>query len=162
MSWIEQEHASRQRLPVTQERALELDKTKEEEHPRLVQEAERGMKPVEPIKFQPVHSPGIFEAEFAMRQLVSDGGIGRDVIFHFWPWGLHSADKTGAPRPGFKKGFREMLEQVFKKHYTQVEIRDDRDMGSYFVRLRGAGGAQFWFQIAVKAVTDLHHALGGE
>src|SRR5512140_1056144 len=151
MSWIEQEHQSRQRLPVTQARALERDKTKEEELPRIADEAERGMKPVEPIKFQPVHSPGLFEAEFAMREVWSEGGVGKDVIFHFWPWGLHTADVSGKARPAFKKGFAETLKQVFEKHYVSVEIRDDRDMGAYFVRLRGVGGQQFWFKLAVNA-----------
>ncbi len=154
MPWIEQEHVSKKKLTVTTERASVLDKVKAETHPTIAAEAGRGAKPLEPIKFQPVRSPGIFEGEFAKRD--------HDIIFHFWPWGLHQADKEGVPRPAFKKGFKETMKLVLEKHYHRIEIEDDRDMGALFVSAPSAGGQQFWHQLAVRAVTDLHYALGGE
>lgn len=164
MNWIEQEHASRRHLQVTEERALELDKTKQESYPVIAGEVGRGIKPLKEVRFQPVQSPGIFEAEFAQRDSTTDDGkISRDVIFHFWPWGLHAADKREEIRPSFRRGFKEALQKVMTSEYQGlVQIEDDRDMGAFFVRIRGAGGQQFWHQLAVKAVTTLHLSLGGE
>jgi hypothetical protein len=164
MTWIEQEHSSRRQLPVTTSRAEELNNAKKATHHVIAGEADHGNKTVSPIRFQPVRSPGLFEAEFAQQDsLTDDKQISKDVIFHFWPWGLHVAEKEGKPRPAFKEGFRLRLQQVLCAGYRgPIQIEDDRDMGAIFVRIRGAGGQQFWHPIAVKAVTALHQALGGE
>lgn len=156
MAWVEQELKDRKRLAVSPERAALLNETKKEVHPIIVQEAARGDKPFEPLKFQPVKSPGLFEAEFAKKE--------SDLIFHFWPWGLHDADRNGTPRPPFSVQFRNYmplaLYEIFDKKF--VEIIEDRDMGSFYVKVKGFGGKQFWFDLCVKAVTGLHHRLGGE
>jgi hypothetical protein len=156
MSWLEQELKDRKQLPVSQERAKTLDTTKMEVHPIIVKEAAQGDKGFDAIRFQPVKSPGIFEAEFAKKD--------SDLIFHFWPWGLHEADRTGSPRPPFSPRFRyelqSIMESVFDKRF--VKIDEDRDMGSMFVKVTAAGAKQFWHDLGVKAVTKLHHALGGE
>ena len=156
MNWVEQELKNRKPIDVSRERERVLDATKREVHPIIVQEASQGDKPFEPIKFQPVKSPGLFEAEFAKRDA--------DIIFHFWPWGLHEADRTGSPRPPFTAPFRSELkaamEKVFDKRF--VTIDEDRDMGAIFVKVSGVGAKQFWHDLGVKVVTALHHALGGE
>lgn len=165
MSWVEQEHETRKPINMTGEREALLEEVKKDNLPVIATEADRGMKSVEAIKFQPVHSPGLFEAEFAQRDTI-DPETGRveskDVIFHFWPWGLHRAEKAGQPRPAFPRHFHERLQIAMLSSYMDAaQIKDVREMGSYFVRARGAGGQQFWYQLAVQAVTKLHHELGG-
>lgn len=156
MSWVEQELKNRKKLVVSPERAETLNGAKKEVHPIIVKEASQGDKPVEPLRFQPVKSPGLFEAEFAKR--------GADLIFHFWPWGLHEADRTGQPRPPFSATFRSVMPAVLYKHFGTrfVHITEDRDMGSFFVKVDGYGAKQFFHDLAVKAVTEIHHKLGGE
>lgn len=143
-------------MTVTTDRAALLDKVKTEVHPKIVREAKSGDKGIDPLRFQPVRSPGLFEAEFAQR--------GEDVIFHFWPWGLHQADKESRPRPAFPPGFKSTLSSVLTKAFAPdaIKVEDDRDMGAIFVRVVGLGSRQFWRDLTIKAVTDLHHALGGE
>lgn len=156
MSWVEQELKNRKPIDVSRERERVLDATKREVHPIIIQEASQGDRPFEPIKFQPVKSPGLFEAEFAKKEA--------DLIFHFWPWGLHEADRNGTPRPPFTAKFRyelqSVMDQTFDKRF--VKIDEDRDMGSMFVKIAGAGAKQFWHDLGVKAVTLLHQRLGGE
>jgi hypothetical protein len=155
-TWVEQELKNRKPLDVSPARAKTLDDTKRESHPIIVQEAARGDKPFDPIRFQPVKSPGLFEAEFAKR--------GNDLIFHFWPHGLHEADRLGQPRPPFLTTFRHELQVAFGANFfaKNVEISDDRDMGAIFVKVSTFGAKQFWHQLSVKVVTDLHKQLGGE
>ena len=156
MTWIEQEPKSRKKIDVTQERAQLLDKVKKEVLPPIAREAEQGDKRVEPLHFQPVKSPGLFEAEF--------GKVGTDIVFHFWPWGLHEADREGRPRPPFEKRFREELRAALLDTFEAkfVTIGEDRDMGAIFVKARTYGSKQFWFDLGRKAVTLLHGRLGGE
>lgn len=155
-TWVEQELKNRKQMDVSPTRAQTLDEVKKQVHPIIVKEAAQGDKPFDPLRFQPVKSPGLFEAEFAKR--------GPDLIFHFWPWGLHEADRTGSPRPPFGPKFRNelknTLEEVFDKRF--VHISEDRDMGAMFVKVDTYGAKQFWHDLGVKAVTKLHHRLGGE
>lgn len=156
MSWVEQETQERKQLQVTPEREKQLDEVKNEVHPAIVREAAQGDKPFEPIRFQPVKSPGLFEAEFAKKE--------SDLVFHFWPWGLHAADRGDQPRPPFTKDFRPQLtcalHDVFDSN--KVTIKEDRDMAAIFVKVEGYGMKQFWFDLAHKVVTNLHLRLGGE
>lgn len=156
MSWIEQELKDRKKLVVTEERSKTLDSIKAEVHPIIVNEAAQGTKPFEPLKFQPVRSPGHFEAEFAKK--------GSDVIFHFWPWGLHEAERNNQPRPPFDKSFRVHMHGALYEFYDSklVVVEEDRDMGSFFAKVIGAGTKQFWFDMAIKCLTNLHYRTGGE
>jgi len=156
MGWVEQELKNRKKLEVSPKRAETLNEVKKQVHPIIVKEAAQGDKPFEPLKFQPVKSPGLFEAEFAKKD--------SDLIFHFWPWGLHEADRNGQPRPPFTPLFRSVLPAVMYKSFGArfVTIEEDRDMGSFFVKVTGFGAKQFWHDLGVKAVTELHHKLGGE
>jgi hypothetical protein len=154
MSWTEQESKDRKKLEVSAERASLLDKVKKETLPTIKKEAATGDKPVEAIRFQEVKSPGNFEAEFGLQ--------GTDVIFHFWPWGLHAAERDGRPRPPFVQGFGHSLSLIMKKHFGRADMSEDRDMGSWFVRIPGLGAKQFWFRLSVQAATELHEHLGGE
>lgn len=155
MSWTEQEQQTRRPLVVTAEKAELLDRVKRESHPIITHEAALGDKGVAAIEFQPVKSPGIFEAEFAKK--------GDDVIFHFWPWGLHAAERSGKPRPPFQKDFYDaLIMSVAFVYERNVEVSEDRDMGAWFVKASGAGQKQFWRDLAIKMVSDLHRRLGGE
>jgi len=154
MSWVEQSHKERKKLTVTTEREALLDEVKAGSLPIIRQEANAGDRPIKPVHFQEVRSPGIFEGEFG----VKDG----DLIFHFWPWGLHQADRDGKPRPPFPTGFGPVLRAVLTHHFGLTEISEQRDLGSWYAKAAGVGRKQFWFDLAVKAVTDLHHQLGGK
>lgn len=155
MSWIEQEHQSRKKLTVTDEKQALLDKVKAETLPTIRQEASKGDKSVAPIRFQEVKSPGLFEAEFGLKE--------DDLIFHFWPWGLHIAERNGQPRPAFMPGFREaLLAAVTATYSAGVDLQEDRDMGAFSVRVLGAGKKQFWYDLALRTVKDVHKRLGGD
>ena len=156
MSWIEQEHESRKKLNVTPDRVAVLDALKEATLPIIKKEALSGDRAIEPLHFQPVHSPGIFEAEFAKK--------GNDLVFHFWPWGFIQAERSGKIRPAFPIEFLATLRHTMITHFgtSNVELNDDRDVGAYSVIVRSFGARQFWHELSVKAVTDLHKAMGGE
>lgn len=155
MNWVEHESKNRKDLKVTSERAALLDKVKAEALPPIRREAANGDKSVQPVRFQPVKSPGIFEAEFGEK----DG----NVIFHFWPWGFHEAERNGQPRVAFVVGFGNLLKKTMHKHFgTEIEVIEDRDMGSWFVKIPALGKKQFWFELAVKAATEMHTNLGGK
>jgi hypothetical protein len=154
--WIEQEQRDRKLLTVTPAREQELENTKKEVLPIIAGEAEQGMKPFETIKFQPVKSPGLFEAQFAKKE----GAI----IFQFWPWGYHAAEREGRPLPPFTKQFREKLQPTLAKTFEDrfLRVEEVRQMGAYYVEAATYGKKMAWFDLARKAVTELHHALGGE
>jgi hypothetical protein len=155
MAWNEHEMQSRKPLDVNATREKLLNEVKKESLPIIVKEADSGNKTVVPIKFQPVQSPGIFEAEFG----VKDG----DLIYHFWPWGLHAADKSSRGRPAFKVGFGKALAEVMTASYKgRATIEEDRDMGSWFVKVVDGGKNQFFHKLAVNTVTSLHHKMGGK
>lgn len=156
MHWTEQETKSRQEIPVTSEKAASFDQTKAEALPTLEKQADRGQMPVEPVKRQPVRSPGIYEGEF----MVKDG----DIIFHFWPYGFHEAQekKLAAPRfrPGFAAAFKNVLTDAFGAN--RIETSFDQDMGAFFGKAMGWGKSQFHFDLSVAACQKLHKQLGGE
>jgi hypothetical protein len=156
MAWVEQELKERKRLEVTPAREKLLNEVKKTSLPAVLREAASGDKTLDPIRFQPVKSVGRFEAEFAKR----DG----DIIFHFWPWGLHTADREGKPRPPFTPEFRAALPMALYEEFDVklVSITEDRDMGAFFVKAESYGKKQFWFDLARKVVTALHRRLGGD
>lgn len=156
MAWNEQEMRGRKPLTVTPERAAVLDMARSEALPVVKKEVGTGDKSVEPIKFQSVLSPGIFEAEFGTR--------GDDIIFHFWPWGFHEAERLGKPRVAFTPGFGAALSQALVDVLDglHVHVEEVRDMGSWYASATGYAKKQFWRELAIKAITRLHHDLGGE
>lgn len=111
---------------------------------------------LEPIRFQPVRSPGIYEAEFGQK--------GDDVIFHFWPYGYHAADSAGRALPRFPKIFESVLERAMVSSYGEgrFEIINDKDMGAWFARAKGWGTSMFARETAVKVCEAVHKGLGGQ
>ena len=155
MNWIESSNAGQSVGSVDAERAKVLDLAREEKLPVIEKEAATGVKSLDPLKFQPVHSPGIYEAEFAMK--------GDDIIFHFWPWGYHKSDRNGEKTPRLSRNFPAVLSQVFTNLFGsgRFDIENDEDMGAHYVRCIGWGSNQFARDLAIKACKGLHSALGG-
>lgn len=136
-------------------KAQELDKVRDELLPDLLHEADSGVKPIEPVRFQPVKSPGLYEAEFAMK----DGAL----IFHVWPWGYHEAQRLEQREPTFKADFEQTLRAALATNFrpTQSEFSFDGDMGAWFVKVVGYAESQYWFEHAVQCLETLHAAMGG-
>lgn len=155
MSWTEQEHKSRTVVHVSQGRESELENEKKASLSAIQRESEE-TKPFDPMRFQPVKSPDIYEAEFVSK--------GADVIFHFWPWNYHHAERDGKPAPKFKPGFeqalRKSMSDVFQEH--RLEVIHDLDIGAWFVKAKGWGENQFARELSIKACEALHKALGGK
>lgn len=155
MSWVAQD-SSRMPVAVDAQKKNEYDKAKAESLPAITKEAEGGVRPVEPVKFQPVRSPGIYEAEFGVKE--------KDIIFHFWPDGYHNADRDGRAIPAFKKDFLKNLtlsmHEIF--HPNRITIEEDKDMGAFFVKAHGWGENDNYREISIKACEAFHHRMGGE
>ncbi len=132
----------------------EYDSIKETFAPLAAKEAQAD-KGIEPIEFQPVKSPGNYEAEFAKKD--------DDIIFHFWPYGFHDAQDKEKTLPRFKQGFETFLTQVMAESYgaKRVKLEKDLDMGAIFVRAMGAGTNQFFREVAIKACELLHKKFEG-
>lgn len=130
-----------------------LNQTREEYLPLAEKEAASGAKAVEPIKFQPVMSPGNYEAEFAVK--------GEDVIFHFWPHGYHDAEKNGTVLPRFKRGFQNFLVSAMAKAFDprRLQIEEDKDMGAIFVKAIGFAHNEFYRKLAIEACELLHKSF---
>lgn len=155
MAWVEQELKSRKKLDVDEKRAAVLDATKAETLPGLAPEIGHN-KGIVPLKFQPVLSPQLFEAEFAVRD--------SDLVFHLWPWGYRSARRAGEPLPAFVRGFKSELAAAMIDVFggAAVTVEEVREEGSFFVLVRGAGKNQFFNELAIRALTTLHKDLGGK
>jgi hypothetical protein len=140
---------------VDAQKANEYDQAKAEGLPVVTKEAEGGIKPLDPVKFQPVRSPGIFEAEFGVK--------GKDLIFHFWPDGYHKADRNSLAPPAFKKDFLQRLTKTMVDTFTKerVLIEEDRDMGAFFVKAHGWGENDSYREISIKVCEIFHKAMGG-
>ena len=154
MNWVTSEQGS---VGVAStEKSREYEDEKSVSLPVIEKEADSGFKPFDPIEFQPVRSPGIYEGEFAAKD--------NDIIFHFWPDGFHVAQRSGKAVPRFKKDFEEKLSLTFKKHFgeTRVDIQNDPDIGAWFIKANGWGKNEFLFELCVKACEALHAELGGE
>ena len=155
MAWRERDIESGKEEVAGLDRTRELNEARDQALPAMLKEAEVGKKPFIPVHFQPVRSPGLYEAEFAKRD--------NDVIFHFWPYGYHEADRKGIAAPRFPKDFEPKLTtamgDVFGTH--RITVKHDMDMGAFFVCASGWANQQFWFDLAVKACQSLHTSLGG-
>jgi hypothetical protein len=156
MSWLEQDVKTGKQAHVAPPKARELDQVKAESLPVIEKEADRGQRPFETIKFQPVRSPGIYEAEFAAKE--------EDLIFHFWPYGYRKAKRAGTAAPWFNKKFEPTLTTSMKKVFGEqrVEIAHDKDMGSFFVKAIGWGEHQFARDLSIQVCEEVHKTLGGE
>jgi hypothetical protein len=119
----------------------------------IEQEVNTGDKLVDPIIFQPVKSPGNYEAEFAIK--------GDDLIFHFWPSGYHDAQDKGFTTPHFKRDFSYHLVKVMSDSFSanRIEVENDEDMGAIFVKASGYASNQFYKDMAIMACEKLHKAL---
>ena len=152
MTWTEQLSTDSSIATVSLERAKLFDMAKDSSLPVIQRE---GDKPFDVIKFQPVRSPGIYEAEFGVR--------GEDLIFHFWPYGYRLAESSGKAVPHFKKPFTTVLDVEMKKSFgtNRVELVEDKDMGSWFVKAKGWGVNQFYRELAIKVCENIHKNMGG-
>lgn len=152
MSWTERDLRTGEQMHVTAEKAAKLDAGKAVDLPKIAKEE---MKSFEPIKFQPVKSPGIYDAEFGVK--------GPDLIFHFWPAGYHEAERRGTKAPAFVREFPTQLGSVMTEIFKaeRCEFYNDPDVGAYTVKAMGWGENQFVFDLAVKACKNLHLSMGG-
>ena len=151
MPWIAQDtNSNHDPVNTGPERGKSLDDTKSELLPLAQKEAAAGAKPIQPIDFQPVKSPGNYEAEFAVKD--------DDVIFHFWPWGYHDAERRGTALPRFSKDFIEKLSASMAKTFGQhrLQVSEDQDMGAFFVKAVGYGTNQFHRKLCIEACENLH------
>jgi hypothetical protein len=156
MSWTKRDQETAAISPVTGEAANSYDKAREEALPVFKKEVElNATQTLKPVDFQPVRSPGIYEAEFGVKY--------NDLIFHFWPWNYHSELKAGKNPPRFKAGFEDALRKVMDVEFGnhRVELKNDEDVGAFSVKCFGFGQNQFHREMAIKACEALHLAMGG-
>jgi hypothetical protein len=151
MTWTEKLSKDNSDLKVSADRAKELETTKAES----VKHLDSVAKPFEPIRLQPVRSPGLYEAEFGVK--------GDDIIFHFWPYGYRAAERSGALPPKFKRNFAQVLKDSMDKSFgsNRVALSEDTDVGAWFVLAKGWGINQFNRDLAIKACEAVHKGLGG-
>ena len=156
MSWLEKNSETNSVAVPNADRAQVLDKSRDEGLPVISKEVDQGQKPFATVQLQPVKSPGIYEAEFGVKN--------EDVIFHFWPSGYHAAERRNAAAPRFKAGFEDALKKVMGNVFDskRVMIDHDPDVGAIFVRAKGWANAQFHRDLCIKACEELHAAMGGE
>lgn len=157
MAWTERDVSTGKEMDVTGDKARMLDEVKKTSLPIVQKEADGGVRPFEPMALQPVKGVLTFEGEFGVK--------GNDVIFHFWPWGYHDADRQeGTVIPKFRKDIKQVLKASFKTVYepSRCEFSYDGDLGSWFVLAKGYGQAQFFREVCIEAVTALHKNLGGK
>jgi hypothetical protein len=156
MGWTAQDMQSRNTVGVTADQEKAFEQAKQEALPVVQKEADEGVRPFKPVDFQPVKSPGLYEAEFGVK--------GEDVIFHFWPWNYHLAEKQGQRPPNFPRSFETYLVQAMGDAFEvrRVEMHKDEDMGAYFVKAKGYASNQFNRELSIRACEKLHKLLGGE
>lgn len=156
MEWTERQMKTGEQMNVDEARARLLNEVKKESLP-VVQRESESTKPFEKVEFQPIKGVGTFEAEFGVR--------GEDVLYHFWPWGYHDADrKDGERLPAFKKDFEKILSQAMAKVFGQgrCDVSYDADIGAWFVRANGFSSNQFFRDLCVEAAKTLHKDMGGK
>jgi len=156
MSWLEKEIETNKVGRTDAARTKVLDEERDAGLPTITKESDSGQKPFAQMQLQPVKSPGIYEAEFGVKN--------EDVIFHFWPSGYHVADRRGVAAPKFKPGFEAVLTKVMGDVFDpkRVVVENDIDVGALFVRAKGWGEAQFYRDLCIQACEKLHAAMGGE
>lgn len=151
MTWTERDLTTGEQMEVTAEKAAKLNAGKDKDLPRVQKE---DLKSFKQVKFQPVRSPNIYDAEFGVKD--------RDIVFHFWPYNYHEADRKGVASPAFPRDFGPNLIKTMDDIFRgRTEIHNDPDMGAFTVKALGWGENQFAFDLAVKACKQLHFAMGG-
>jgi hypothetical protein len=156
MPWTEEDQKTKNRFVVNDREKIEkLDKAVQEGLPVVLKENDQGAKPFLKLQFQPVKSPGIFEAEFGVK--------GDDIIFHFWPWGFAAAKTKGQVPPSFRSDFYKSMVKAMDQNFDpkRTEFVKDQEMG-YFVKARGYALHQFWKKLAIETCSQLHTILGGD
>lgn len=155
MGWLEKNTETNQVSEADASRSKLLSEVKKGSLPTIRKEAGEGYKPFEQVAFQPVKSPGIYEAEFGVK--------GPDLLFHFWPYGYHLADAQGKAVPRFPKDFLPKLKKVMGETFetSRVEISEDQDVGAIFVKAKGWGEKQFHRELSVRVCEAIHKAMGG-
>lgn len=140
---------------------VEYDKESSEGIPKIMKEWETvdkglGGKPIDPIHFQEVLGPKIFEGEYGVR--------GEDIIFHLWPYGYHQAMDDNKFPPKFHKNFKGQLvvsvAKVFPTNKVELENHIQR-MGSLYVCIYGGASGMFHDQKCIEFCEDLYKELGG-
>ena len=156
MSWLEKEVETNKVSRTDEARTKVLDAERDAGLPTMLKESDNGVKPLAQVQLQPVKSPGIYEAEFGVKNA--------DVIFHFWPSGYHAAERRGVAAPKFKQGFEAALRKVMGEVFdpARVVVEHDIDVGALFVRAKQWGEAQFHRDLCIKACEKLHAEMGGE
>ncbi len=151
--WREQQTSTRQDLDMSYDRVQELSKARDEVLPVITQESESGAKPFKRLVFQPVKSPGNYEAEFVVKN--------DDLVFHFWPSGFHEAERGGLALPRFNKDFETKLQQAMATSFDKprLDISFDKEMGAWFVLAKSYGTSLFHRNLAISACEKLHNLL---
>jgi hypothetical protein len=151
-TWVERDLTTGKQAEMVADKAARLDKDVAKDLPRVQREE---AKEITPVRFQPVRSPGIYDAEFGVKD--------RDLIFHFWPFGYHEAERKEVAPPRFPSQFEASLRAALNKTFNvdRVEYNYDGDMGAWYARAHGWGENQFAFDLAVKACKTLHSMMGG-
>lgn len=154
MTWKEKVPGERESHESTPEMTALYNMEKEKGLPVI--SSEPGKKEFEPVSPQPVQSPGIYEAEFMT--------MGKDVIFHFWPWGYHDAESLNKVPPRFLKTFPDALKRAVASSLPSIkhEVTEDRDMGAWFVKAYGLADNLFSRDLAIKVCQTVHENMGGE
>lgn len=152
-TWKEKLANSRDVYDSDPERAKIFEMEKEKSLPIISRDLDK--KEFEPVRPQPVISKGIYEAEFSVR--------GKDVLFHFWPYGYHEADDLNKVPPRFHRGFQQVLRFAMEKVMSpsKVELSEDRDMGAWFVKVVGLADNPFHRELSIKACEAIHKDMGG-
>lgn len=153
-NWKEQLSSVRDGMSdASPERARILDMEKESGIPIITKEP--SSRPFDQVRPQPVIGDKTFEGEFFVK--------GKDVIFHFWPFGYHKADDLNKIPPRFNKKIESVLKSCFEKNIIRykVEISEDRDMGAWFVKIVNGSENLFYYDNAIAVCESIHEALGG-
>lgn len=164
MNWTEQQAGSRKATEVSEAKAKLFEEVKKD-LPVVQKEADGGVRPFKPVQLQPVKGVHTFEGEFGIKD--------EDVIFHFWPWGYHDAERNGERPPMFahypdarlysEGAFKELLQKTVGAVFmNRTEISFDADIGAWFVKAIGYANSQFHRQLSIDACESLHKAMGGE
>lgn len=152
MDWVEQKTQTRENVEVTEAKAKLLNEVKKD-LPVVQKEADGGVRPFEALKLQPILGSNTFEAEFGVK--------GDDVIFHFWPWGYHDAERKNERPPHFLPDFEKKLMAAMTEIFKRAEVSKDEDVGAFFVRIPSGAEYQFHRDMSIKAVSAFHVSLGG-
>jgi hypothetical protein len=164
VSWKEKVFGLKDRNPteISGSKKIEYDNARETGIPRLEREWESvdtkvGGKPIDPIHFQEVIGPKIFEGEYGVK--------GEDIIFHLWPYGYQQSMDDNKFPPKFHKNFKDQLGKSLTKVFTTNTVDQENHqstMGSIYVCIRGGASGMFYKQKCIDFCEDLFLNLGGK